>query len=217
MTIPVQLLSATETVTTSISFGDICDFLTVIVAFTTVIVSVLALSRSYKASQRTAYLEKITTSRERWQISLRESSAKYFAQLLRVCSPHEENFYEAFIQLAQYHYEMRLHFFKCDGSTIARMEEILDYASKIVQVRAKLADLGKLSKDDITQLQCQLDSSIRCVMECKKPELVQDIAWYIEIEWRKQMEESTVFWGKGIDEKRKEIRNRVYRNFPRNP
>lgn len=109
MFIPVHLLSAAETAETFITLSDIPDALSAIAAVFAVAVSALVLGRSYRVSQRAAYPETITASRERWQISLRACSAQYFSQLMRVCSPDEQNDYEAFTQLTRYHHEIRLY------------------------------------------------------------------------------------------------------------
>lgn len=222
MYIPLHILSSAETfvetAATNNAFVKPTDVLSAFASVIAVVVSIVALGRSYRASHRAAYLETITTSRERWQVSLRTSSAQYFSQLMRICSPYEQNDYEAFTLLTQYHHEIRLHLFRIDDALIAMLDKTLEHASEILQVRAKLSELEKLpesanKKHDIAQLQSKLDYRIRCVLACEKPKLVQYIAWLIEIEWRKQQEESTAFWGKGIGRKIKRIRNHVYKEY----
>lgn len=114
-------------------FSTIGIGLTFLASIAAVIVSIISLRYSNKATKRSGYLSTITASRDKWSNSLRESSSLYFTQIARICSGQENNLEEIYNELTRYHFAIVLLLFEQHKEIHNNMSAVRNKAFEIVE------------------------------------------------------------------------------------
>ena len=181
--------------------------LTFLASIAAVIVSIISLRYSNKGAKRSGYLSTITTSRDKWSKSLRDSASLYFTQIARICSEQEGNLGEIYNELTHYHFAIVLLLFEQDveihdNMSIVRSKafEIVEQSNIITQQYKKLKEVSYITEEDIESQESVIDA--RQKMSMLRTSILNDyqgrifdgIRNLIEREWRKQQYEATDMW-----------------------
>ena len=173
-------------------YSAIGILLTFVASVTAVIVSIVSMKSSKQTAERTNYLNTISVQRTKWQADLREQSAKYFTQLVRICDDNEYLLSEIYNEFIKSHFTIVLLIFKeQDKILYEEMCVVLEKAKKIVECNSTILNAEKIKNEDIVLTARrsidELRHSIRNDHQNKVFDIIREL---IETEWKKQKSET---------------------------
>lgn len=188
-------------------FSTIGIGLTFLASIAAVIVSIISLRYSNKATKRSGYLSTITASRDKWSNSLRESSSLYFTQIARICSGQENNLEEIYNELTRYHFAIVLLLFEQHKEIHNNMSAVRNKAFEIVE-QSKIINKQYMKmkvSPNITKAYIESQEMVvkarqkiydlRCsILNDYQGRIFDGIRYLLECEWRKQQYEATDMW-----------------------
>ena len=188
-------------------FSTIGIGLTFLASIAAVIVSLISLRYSNKATKRSGYLSTITASRDKWSNSLRESSSLYFTQIARICSGQENNLEEIYNELTRYHFAIVLLLFEQHKEIHNNMSAVRNKAFEIVE-QSKIINKQYMKmkvSPNITKAYIESQEMVvkarqkiydlRCsILNDYQGRIFDGIRYLLECEWRKQQYEATDMW-----------------------
>ena len=105
-------------------FSAIGIGLTFIASVGAIIVSIISLRQTNKATKHTGYLNTISATRYKWSTSIREQASMYFTQITRLCGDQESNVIEIYNELVHYHFAISLLLFENDKKLQDKLDRI---------------------------------------------------------------------------------------------
>lgn len=188
-------------------FSTIGIGLTFLASIAAVIVSIISLRYSNKATKRSGYLSTITASRDKWSNSLRESSSLYFTQIARICSGQENNLEEIYNELTRYHFAIVLLLFEQHKEIHNNMSAVRNKAFEIVEQSKIINKQYMKMKESPNITEAYIESQemvvkarqkiydLRCsILNDYQGRIFNGIRYLLECEWRKQQYEATDMW-----------------------
>lgn len=180
-------------------FSAIGIGLTFIASVGAIIVSIISLRQTNKATKHTGYLNTISTTRYKWSTAIREQASMYFTQITRLCGDQETNVIEVYNELVHYHFAISLLLFENDKELQSKLDTVKELAWNIVcnnQIIDMYYNQPNMTKEYIESLDIVIKAR-RKIYECKcsiindyQNEIFKDIRALVELEWRKQQDEA---------------------------
>lgn len=180
-------------------FSAIGIGLTFIASVGAIIVSIISLRQTNKATKHTGYLNTISTTRYKWSTAIREQASMYFTQITRLCGNQETNVIEVYNELVHYHFAISLLLFENDKELQSKLDTVKELAWNIVcnnQIIDMYYNQPNMTKEYIESLDIVIKAR-RKIYECKcsiindyQNEIFKDIRALVELEWRKQQDEA---------------------------
>lgn len=185
-------------------FSAIGIGLTFIASVGAIIVSIISLQQTNKATKHTGYLNTISTTRYKWSTSIREQASMYFTQITRLCGDQESNVIEIYNELVHYHFAISLLLFENDKKLQDKLDRVKELAWNIV-CNNQIIDMyyDKYVKyPDVTQEYIESQNIViearqkiyesKCsIVNDYQNEVFEDIRALVELEWRKQQSEAS--------------------------
>ncbi len=178
--------------------------LTFIASVGTIIVSIISLQQTSKATKHTGYLNTISTTRYKWSTAIREQASMYFTQITRLCAEQESNVVEIYNELVHYHFAISLLLFENDKNLQDKLDRVKKLAWDIVY-NNQIIDSYYEKYDDHPETTKEYIESQKIVIEARQKiyetkcsivnnyqnEIFEDIRALVELEWRKQQNEAS--------------------------
>lgn len=185
-------------------FSAIGIGLTFIASVGAIIVSIISLQQTNKATKHTGYLNTISTTRYKWSTSIREQASMYFTQITRLCGDQEGNVIEIYNELVHYHFAISLLLFENDKKLQDKLDRIKELAWNIV-CNNQIIDMcyeKYVNHPDVTQEYIESQTIViearqkiyesKCsIVNDYQNEVFKDIRALVELEWRKQQNEAS--------------------------
>ncbi len=185
-------------------FSAIGIGLTFIASVGAIIVSIISLRQTNKATKHTGYLNTISTTRYKWSTSIREQASMYFTQITRLCGDQESNVIEIYNELVHYHFAISLLLFENDKKLQDKLDRIKELAWNIV-CNNQIIDMCYKKYVNHTDVPQEYIESQNIVVEARQKiyeskcsivndyqnEVFKDIRALVELEWRKQQSEAS--------------------------
>ncbi len=185
-------------------FSAIGIGLTFIASVGAIIVSIISLRQTTKATKHTGYLNTISTTRYKWSTSIREQASMYFTQITRLCGDQESNVIEIYNELVHYHFAISLLLFENDKKLQDKLDRIKELAWNIV-CNNQIIDMcyeKYVNHPDVTQEYIESQNIViearqkiyesKCsIVNDYQNEVFKDIRALVELEWRKQQNEAS--------------------------
>lgn len=187
-------------------FSAIGIGLTFLASIAAIVVSIISLKSSNKSAKHSAYLNTITTSREKWQTDMRENATLYFTQIARLCNGQEDNLSDIYNELTKYHFAITLLLFKQDKEIHDNMSAVRNLALEVVSQNNIILHYQTKCKQNSKFLTCKqpqdaIDHANKKMNDLRiaiinnyQSRIFNELRDMIEWEWRKQQYEATDMW-----------------------
>lgn len=185
-------------------FSAIGIGLTFIASVGAIIVSIISLRQTNKATKHTGYLNTISTTRYKWSTSIREQASMYFTQITRLCGDQESNVIEIYNELVHYHFAISLLLFENDKKLQDKLDRVKELAWNIVcnnqiidMFYEKYVNQPDVAKEYIEGQNIVIEArqkiyESKCsIVNDYQNEIFKDIRALVELEWRKQQNEAS--------------------------
>lgn len=185
-------------------FSAIGIGLTFIASVGAIIVSIISLRQTNKATKHTGYLNTISTTRYKWSTSIREQASMYFTQITRLCGDQESNVIEIYNELVHYHFAISLLLFENDKKLQDKLDRVKELAWNIVcnnqiidMFYEKYVNQPDVEKEYIEGQHIVIEArqkiyESKCsIVNDYQNEIFKDIRALVELEWRKQQSEAS--------------------------
>lgn len=185
-------------------FSAIGIGLTFIASVGAIIVSIISLRQTNKATKHTGYLNTISATRYKWSTSIREQASMYFTQITRLCGDKESNVIEIYNELVHYHFAISLLLFENDKKLQDKLDRVKELAWNIV-CNNQIIDMcyeKYVNQPDVTKEYIEGQNIViearqkiyesKCsIVNDYQNEIFKDIRALVELEWRKQQNEAS--------------------------
>lgn len=185
-------------------FSAIGIGLTFLASVAAIIVSIISLQQTNKATKHTGYLNTISMTRYKWSTSIREQASMYFTQITRLCGDQESNVIEIYNELVHYHFAISILLFENNKSLQEKLDIVKKLAWDIVcnnqiidSFYAKYSDQPDVTKEYIESEKIVMEArqkiyESKCsILNNYQNEIFKDIRTLVELEWRKQQNEAS--------------------------